>query len=170
MNIIEQSKKYACISHANTNHHYDFDKPYSVHLEMVHNMAKHFISLVNEEDQDDVLAACWTHDIIEDARQTYNDVLKNTNSNVAELTYALTNEKGRNRDARANKAYFEGIRHLENASFIKLCDRIANVTYSKQTRSSMFKKYQKENEFFLESIDTYGLDIMVQYLNEIFDK
>lgn len=169
MNIIEKSKQYACVSHANTNHYYDYDKPYSTHLEMVYNMAKHFISLVNDEDHNDVLAACWTHDIIEDARQTYNDVLENTNRTVAELTYALTNEKGRNRLSRANKEYYEGIRHFENASFIKLCDRIANVTYSKQSKSGMYLKYKKENDHFIASIDTYGLTIMVEYLDNIFN-
>jgi len=167
MNIVEKSKKYACESHANTNHYYDFDKPYSTHLNMVYNIAKHFISLVNDEDQDNVLAACWTHDIIEDARQTYDDVLKNTNKTIADITYALTNEKGKNRKERANNKYFEGIRNIPNSSFVKLCDRIANVTYSKKNKSPMFIKYKKENSIFVKSIDQFGLKPMIQYLDDI---
>lgn len=169
MNIIEKTKKYACESHANTNHHYDFGVPYESHLKMVHDFAKHFISLVNDEDHENVLAACWTHDIIEDARQTYNDVLTNTNYIIAELTYALTNNKGKNRDERANKDYYDGINDTPNASFIKLCDRIANITYGRTNRPGLFKKYKKENAHFIASLNTYGLNAMVDYLDDIFN-
>ena len=37
------------------------------------------------------------HDVIEDARQIYNDVRQQLGETVAELAYSLTNEKGRNR-------------------------------------------------------------------------
>ncbi|WP_298473442.1 hypothetical protein [uncultured Maribacter sp.] len=63
--------------------------------------------------------ACWVHDIIEDARETYIDVLENTNVTIAELAYALTNEKGRTRKERANDAYYRGIQKTPNASFVK---------------------------------------------------
>ena len=33
------------------------------------------------------------HDVIEDCRETYNDVNKATNEEIPELAYALTNEK-----------------------------------------------------------------------------
>ena len=49
---------------------------------------------------------------------------------AAEIVYALTNEKGRTRAERANERYYEGIRQTPYAPFVKLCDRLANVTYA----------------------------------------
>ena len=79
-----------------------WDQGYDYHLQRVHEVADKFIYLVAEEERENVLCACWVHDIIEDARETYNDVKKNTNETVAELAFALTNEKGKNRNERAN--------------------------------------------------------------------
>ena len=84
--------------------------------------AEKFIYLVAEEERENVLCACWVHDIIEDARETYNDVKKNTNETVAELAFALTNEKGKNRNERANDKYYQEMQETPNAVFIKYCD------------------------------------------------
>ena len=66
--------------------------------------------------------------------------------------YAVSNEKGKNRKERANDKYYEGIRNTEGASFVKICDRIANVQYSKLTKSKMFDTYYRENEHFIKYV------------------
>ena len=162
--MLEKVIAYAKKKHKNVNQKYD-DFDYDYHLNMVYQVAKKFIHLIPKEDQENVLAACWVHDIIEDARETYNDVKKETNKTIAELAYALTNEKGRTRKERANDAYYKGIRETKNASFIKMCDRIANVQYSKSTGSKMFDIYQKENENFISKIYVPQCDEMVHHLN-----
>lgn len=149
--IIKTSKDYAVKCHSETNHLYD-GKPYSYHLNMVYDIAYKFIHLIPEHERHDVLASCWTHDVIEDCRQTYNDVKEATNLQVAELTYALTNDKGKNRKERAGDKYYEGIRKTPNAVFVKLCDRIANYKYSVDTGSRMADMYEKENESFLSQL------------------
>jgi (p)ppGpp synthase/HD superfamily hydrolase len=151
MNIIEKSKTYGTQCHRQASHYYDA-KPYEVHLQMVYDIANEFIYLVPENDRDNVLAACWVHDTIEDCRQTYNDVKAHTNETVAELAYAVTNEKGKTRKERANDKYFTGIRNTPNATFLKLCDRIANYEYSKQNNSSATPMYEKEMENFIEQL------------------
>ena len=98
------------------------------------------------------MSACWLHDVIEDARLTYNDVAKFAGYEVADIVYAVTNEKGKNRAERANHKYYEGIRLNQNAIFVKLCDRLANVDFSKDYRDNMFYTYKKENTDFLNSI------------------
>lgn len=93
-------------------------------------------------------ASAFLHDTIEDARMTYNDVVKflkefkgggfvlpegvrqHLEDQVPEIVYALTNEKGRNRGERANDLYYQGIRQTKFASFIKMCDRLANIQYT----------------------------------------
>lgn len=75
-----------------------------------------------------------------------------TNRDVAEIVYALTNEKGRTRRERANDKYYEGIRNTRFATFCKLCDRIANLEYSLSKGSDIASMYSKENPHFIRAI------------------
>jgi len=142
---------FAIEAHASVNQTYD-GKPYSVHLAMVFHQAMRFIDHIPQRDRDNVLNAVWLHDTIEDCRLTYNDIVKISNVEVAEMVYALSNEKGRSRKERANGKYYKGIRETEFATFIKLCDRLANVIYSRETNSRMFDVYKKENQDFLKHL------------------
>lgn len=115
--------------------------------------------------------AVWGHDLIEDCRVTYNDVSDKSTFVVAEIIYAVTNEKGKSRSKRANYKYYKGIRNTEGAVFVKLCDRIANVRYSKMMGSSMFGKYKKENPNFIEKLgytSNHELAPMFECLIELF--
>lgn len=143
----EHARNFAINSHSSTNHFYD-GMPYEFHLKMVVDTAKKFLHIIPEVDHSTVIAACWAHDLIEDARLTYNDVKDELGLEVAEIVYALTNEKGRTRKERANEKYYQGIRNTKNAAFVKICDRIANVEYSKSEHNSMFENYQSEFENF----------------------
>lgn len=119
---------------------------------MVAMIAQKYIDCIPKEAHNDVLAACWLHDTIEDCRLTYNDVKQVAGETVANIVYAVTNEKGRNRKERANEAYYDGIRKTMWAKYVKLCDRLANVQYSYDNMSRMFDVYQKENDDFLKSL------------------
>lgn len=142
---------FAIEAHNNTNHLYD-GKPYSVHLAMVAMIAQKYIDCIPTHAQSDVLSACWLHDTIEDCRITYNDVKQVAGETVANIVYAVTNEKGKNRKERANEAYYDGIRKTMWAKYVKLCDRVANVQYSYDNMSRMYVVYQKENDAFLQSL------------------
>lgn len=166
MTINEKARVYAIEKHRDANHMYD-QYPYEFHLQMVVNAAEQFLYLIPEEAQQNVLAGCWTHDIIEDARETYNDVKKVLNEDVAELAYALTNDKGKTRSERAGEKYYQGIRNTPYATFIKLCDRIANATHSKNTNSRMLELYRKENPTFIEKLYDEKYTDIIQYLKDI---
>ncbi len=136
-----------------------------------------------------VIPAVYGHDLIEDTRVTYNDVLhrasmhegKYHGERIADIIYVLTNEKGKTRKERANDKYYEGIRATPGAVFIKLCDRIANVKYGVMVAGSMVGKYEKENLSFLQSLGITneanqiigGLsnpyEPMVRYLTKLFN-
>jgi (p)ppGpp synthase/HD superfamily hydrolase len=163
------AKNYAVECHRSTNHLYD-DGPYEVHLTHVSSIAKRpqFLELIPETDREMVVAACWAHDTIEDTRQTYNDVKKVLGLDVAEIVYALTNEKGRTRKDRASAVYYEGIRNTPYAVFVKLCDRIANVEHSKSKGSRMFEVYGRETPDFIDSIYDAKYELMFAYLRSIF--
>jgi len=187
-----------CIEqHASTNHMYDTYLPYEFHLRMVAHVAnqyKHQLDdsvdyFTGKKEYDrgsDItvtlrtacLRAAWGHDLIEDCRVSYNDVKAVLGQEAADIIYAVTNEKGKNREERANDKYYEGIRNTKGAVFVKLCDRIANVQYSKMTGSRMFEMYKKENRHFTEALglregsavfsghECYPL---YSYLNKLFE-
>ena len=166
MSIIEKARSYAIGCHERTLHLYD-GKPYVTHLQMVVDTANKFIYLVPLEHRDNVVAACWVHDVIEDCRQTYNDVKKQTNEEIAELAYALTNEKGRTRKERANDKYYDGIRQTPFASFVKVCDRIANYEYSKKQSSAMVGVYEKEMQEFISKLYDARFEELFRYLRSL---
>jgi len=165
-NIKIKAQLYAERMHLLVNHKYDIH-PYRYHLKMVVAIANKYIELIPKKDKDTVIAGCWVHDVIEDIRVNYTDLLYKTNLVVAEYAYVLTNNKGRNRAERADRSYYYEIRIYKHASFIKLCDRIANVIYSKHTKSSMFKKYQKEQQRFENELYDGRWDSMWKELNEL---
>lgn len=197
---------WVIVQHKNTNHMYDEYLPYEFHLKMVSNVFEQFkhllpknlytVELIEENYTVElieengtylvdctlyvILLACWGHDLIEDTRTSYNDVIKHLefqyykSTDVAEIIYAVTNEKGKNRGERANDKYYEGIRNTPGADFVKLCDRIANVQYSKMTKSDMFEKYKKENDNFIVKIgwndtNTHPYFEMFTYFNNLFE-
>ena len=152
--IVKKAQVFAIGKHDETNHFYEGELPYSYHLDLAFHVGLKFIYLVDKNEQENVLAAIWCHDVIEDCRVTYNDLKKETNQKVAELVYAVTNEKGKNRAERANSKYYDGIVHTKYATFIKLCDRISHVLHANKSsdigfKDSMVGKYRSENKHFL---------------------
>lgn len=167
LSIEEIAKDYAIRRHREVNHHYNALYPYAFHLQMTAEIAQKFIHLIPKEDRPDVIGGCWTHDIIEDARETYSNVKQNTNEVIAEYAYACCNEKGKTRGERANKKYYDEIKAYKHASFIKLCDRIANVTFSINEKSSMYNMYKKEFDNFYENLYDGRFDEMWNYLKQL---
>lgn len=139
--------------HRETNHLYDGYLPYEFHLRLTVQIANDFSEFIPKGMETQYKLACWGHDLIEDARCTYNDCWNELGAFVTEIIYAVTNEKGRNRAERANDKYYDGILKQEGALFVKLCDRIANVKYSHLTNSKMLEMYKKENRHFHEKLN-----------------
>lgn len=171
-------------AHTDCNHKYAADLPYSFHLKMAAAVAdqfKHLLSGKREHyvveadlmlsDYEIAKSAVYFHDAIEDARMTYNDVRKLIGEMAADAVYAVTNEKGKNRAERANDKYYQGIRETPLSTFVKLCDRIANVKYGQMVRSRMAEMYGKENPDFVKKLgynEEHPLAEMFDHLNDLF--
>jgi len=170
--ISKITRDYAVKCHSAINQQYDSYLPYEFHLRIVVRIANKFKHLVPENIFDMIEAGCWGHDVIEDTGQSYNDVKDACGTYVADLVFALTNEKGKSRKERGGEKYYEGIRNALYAPFIKLCDRIGNVEYGKMTDSKMTSMYRKENEVFCKSIscnETERYAEMFEYLNSLLN-
>lgn len=159
--------------HESVGQTYDKSLPYGHHLSMVADAAVKYGHEVVAEETDIIplIFAAFFHDSIEDARLTYNDVVAIAERfmndkqalTAAEIVYALTNDKGRTRKERAGEHYYAGIRETPYAPFVKLCDRLANMTYSfKGTNDSnnhMHEVYESEWPHFIQAISVEGSDI-----------
>lgn len=189
----EEKIKWCIERHTSTNHYYDKYLPYEFHLRMVvqafndwkyllernlFTFPRPFDESIHADATFDVIElACWGHDLMEDARVSYNDCIKNLyvsykclNEEIAEIIRAVTNYgRGRNRQERMPDFVYEDIRNTPGAIFVKLCDRIANVQYSKMTKSSMYDKYKKENPDFLIKVGADKYPEMRDYLLKLFE-
>jgi (p)ppGpp synthase/HD superfamily hydrolase len=160
--------------HTDTNHMYDKYLPYEFHLRMVVEVFKKFSHLITyENDLPAAQLGAWGHDLIEDTRCSYNDVKQHLGEQAADIVYALTNEKGKNRKERANEKYYDGIRTTPYAVFVKLCDRIANAQYSKMSGSRQHSMYKEENAAFMISLgyhEGHEYQEMFDYLVSLFNE
>jgi hypothetical protein len=166
--------------------------PYSTHLGFVEAQGEKFIYLfknaprvVNPHNYrsvsvgvDTILRlALISHDVIEDARLTYNDLLELVNTEdlgntiaaqkVVDIVYCVTDEKGKTRKDRKNDKYYSELKENKLAVFVKLADLAANTLFSKLSGSSMYKKYKKEFPSFKEKVYIEELKEMFDYVENL---
>lgn len=164
--MIDQWIKWCIKQHADTNHMYDEYLPYEFHLRMVakvHEEYKHLgISEVTGW-------AVWGHDLMEDTRTNYSGVYTQLSyltgvanaKSISEIIRAVTNDgRGRNRKERMPVVVYEDIRNTPGATMVKLCDRIANVQYSKMTKSRMIDVYRKEHNHFVMMLYHESMELL----------
>lgn len=181
---IEHIREEAYALHQRVNQTYGDGLPYGYHLDMVVDGIRAFGHLVCvcEDDVLPLFFGGYYHDSIEDARLSYNDVrrvaqsIMNTEQALmaTEIVYALTNDKGRNRSERAGENYYKGIRATPYAPFVKLCDRLANITYScsgvEAQDLHMKEVYKQEVPHFLSSISAHSDDSRLKVPHEVVIK
>ena len=169
---IEAIRQSAHQLHESVNQLYGDNLPYGYHLDMVVQGIREYGHLVCVREQDvlPLFFGGYYHDSIEDARLTYNDVMRVARQFLSEeqslmateIAYALTNDKGRTRAERAGEKYYQGIRETAYAPFVKLCDRLANITFScagdDANNRHMREVYKQEVPHFLASINPHSDD------------
>ena len=169
---IQRIKNRAHQLHESVNQTYDKIHPYGFHLDMVAESVDRYGHEVcaSETDLLPLFFGAYFHDSMEDARQTYNDVMRTAQEFMdeeqalmaVEIVYALTNDKGRTRAERAGERYYRGIRETPYAPFVKLADRLANIHYSfthtNEANAHMKTVYAGELPHFLEAINAQKED------------
>lgn len=159
----------------------DNDEPYSVHTQDVYEWVYEFRKVFKiEEDIGNTLAGANTHDTIEDAQQTYNDVMNATNKDVADITLAVTDVPAENRMLRFLLTVPKMIRD-HRALVLKVCDIGANSNYGKGRKNSMYYKYQKEwagykrhilvtaSRKYAKEIDLIEFDRLITAVDKVLD-
>jgi len=114
------------------------------------------------------------HDMIEDCGWTYNDVKEfvktaigticDSHIAIADIAYALTDEKGRNRGQRKPDKLYKAMAKDRDFVVCKLADRVVN----RERAGSMGQKYDKEYPGFRTKLYKKGMcDNMWNYLDEL---
>lgn len=165
-------KEWAVAQHERVNQTYGDGYPYKLHLNWVAAVARQFICpqtiFRNDAEVRVVINACYLHDVIEDTGVSFNDVKDECGAMLANIAFALTNEKGKTRAERANDKYYKGIRAVKFADYVKLADRIANMEYNLKFGGSMLKKYRAEREEFIIKLEVrHKYPAMVEYLETL---
>lgn len=123
--VEERARRYASKAHAEAGQRRKFtDEPYIVHPAAVVELVR---SVSHSED---MLAAAWLHDTVEDTASTLDDIRRHFGGNIASLVAMLTNSgdaAGQSRVAR-KVAHFQHSQHATpQAQTIKLADIIDNT-------------------------------------------
>ena len=141
-------------------------KPYIYHLDNVFNEAIEFQDCLNgyyaqkhrlsDNYQQEITYLCYTHDIIEDCEISEWDLANITSVDNASRTKILSTNKSKHVD----DYYSQISKDLVN-TFVKLCDRLANVRFSVKNPSEkstkVLIKYKNHQplikEYFIQHIE-----------------
>ena len=120
------------------------------------NLACHALSMGISEDE--IIAACMLHDVVEDCGKTLDELP--VNDETREIVKLLTHEKTTpaNRD-RMMKEYYDAITENPKAALIKCIDRCNNMTTMAWglSRDRIFRMIKETEEYYpklIEAIDT----------------
>lgn len=163
---ILKAKEFALKYHKNMYGSY----PYSFHLNQVYNCLKYF-GITDPV----ILAVAWLHDSLEDTELMYEDIFENFGKEIADLTYLLTDKRGKNRRERQEKTY-PLIAEDQRGRILKIGDRICNMTQSQHEQEKQWLMYEKEYKFFKETLfkeelpnGGLGLDLIEMKMRSYLD-
>jgi len=141
-----RAREFAAKAHASQKYG---DKPYVTHLDRVAELAKEF-------GRPELVEAAYLHDVLEDTLITRAEMAKEFGEATTKLVEAVTNDDPTApRKERAKATYPKILAAGEKAIFLKLCDRLANVTAAKKEgNDGLLKMYRGEHEAFKDAL--YG--------------
>jgi (p)ppGpp synthase/HD superfamily hydrolase len=147
---------------------------YMIHIRMVVDfLYKHGNVFKTAGDTINTIGASFAHDLIEDAKQTYNDIKKIGGKDVADITLGVTDVPAENRLMKHLLTMGKTVRDYR-AIILKLADIYANTSYSKKEGSSMYEKYVEEYSYrkaiFKKALSWYKDDINQFELIDIWNE
>jgi len=150
MTNAEKAKAYAELKHAGQIHG---TRPFVTHLTEV-------VSALHEFGyyDDDLTAAAWLHDVVEDTTTTITEIYSEFGSRIGDLVDALTDGPGATRMEKKAHPY-KTIPTVDGAVIVKLADRIANVrfTISEGSDAEHYRMmYKKEHAGFCKALSKKG--------------
>jgi (p)ppGpp synthase/HD superfamily hydrolase len=172
--LINKAKDYAFKKHNQPSDCQRYGSaPYSSHLEDVVNVINRYKYLLQDDEHEDVITSGFLHDCVEDTDTTPNMLKRMFNERIASIVLRVSNERGWDKKEILFKT-LPKIWQCPLAKFVKMCDRIANGTNSKNGDSDkskrMYKRYLEEYPIFRYALKTEGeYGEMWKELDELFE-
>ena len=148
------------------NQFYDEGITYSFHTNVVLLQGEKFLHLITDNiNKFIVKCGLKGHDLIEDARLSYNDIKESLKKilikngilefyhkdevekicvDIAEIVFQCSDFRGMSREERKPIQYYNELSQNKLAIFVKISDIIGNVKYGLLTNSSKLENYKKE--------------------------
>ncbi len=164
-------EEFARKAYTDANCEYD-GKSYMIHVDMVVDVfSKHIQIFNNSSDVVNTHAATLCHDLMEDARLSYNNILEATNKDVADIVLAVSDTPDANRLLRHLATMSRTVKDYR-AIILKMCDIYANASYSKDHKSSMNKAYAEEyiyrRPIFKKALNWYSDNLNKYHLEQFW--
>ena len=168
---IENFAAFARKAHEDANCLYD-GKSYSIHLSDVEEgIDKYETVFLHHKDYYIARKGASGHDLIEDAKLTFNDIKDASNRRVAQVILAVTDVHEENRLLRHLFTMGKTVKDYV-AIILKMADIRANGLYSKTHGSSMYKKYLEEYYYrrpiFKKALNWYMKDLDAEILKDFW--
>ena len=145
---------------------------YIYHVDMVvNNLIEYKNIFINKDDYISTYIAGYYHDCIEDAQLSFNDIKYVSNVVVAKIVLAVTDVHEENRLLRHLMTMGKTVKDYR-AIILKLCDIKANAKYSRDNKSSMYKKYVEEYAYrkpiFKKALTWYSNELNMDIVNRLW--
>jgi (p)ppGpp synthase/HD superfamily hydrolase len=167
MPLVKKARDFAIEAHGKQKYG---DHPYIVHPEAVAGLLEYF-----GFGDEDLMAAAYLHDTLEDTKTTFGDLVRHFGTEVASLVYLVTDKPGKNRAERHALTYTDTAKYSD-AVALKLCDRIANVEASLDggnlnPSNRLYEMYKNEHKQFTAYLYTNdpNHEVMWHYLHDLLD-
>ena len=161
----EKIEKYAEKCYADANCKYG-SGTYMVHIHMVVDFVlTHGEVFKTLNDASLTIGGAFCHDLMEDAKQTYNDISKVAGKEIADIALNVTDVPAENRLMKHLLTMGKTVRDYR-AIILKIADMYCNAAYSKESGSGMYKKYVAEYTY-RKPIFQMALAWYVDNLNQV---
>jgi len=146
MKNIDEIRNYSQLCYDNSNCLYD-GKNYFTHIDMVANIVVLNSTVFNNTiDYENTYRSAFTHDLLEDTKETWNNISKVCGRDVANITLAVTDVIAENRLMKHLLTMSKTVKDYR-AIILKMADICANASYSKEHCTSMYPKYVEEYQY-----------------------
>jgi (p)ppGpp synthase/HD superfamily hydrolase len=158
MDLKEKARKVAKEQHGNKRRKYGEKELYYNHPFGVAERLEEFDEYrINEN----IIAAAYLHDTIEDTPMDYEALKAQFNEKIAELVRELTSDSSKYNSNKEDSKYLAKAKYLtdkinkmsKEARIIKLADRENNVSSLSECSVSFAHRYAKETEYILTHLD-----------------
>lgn len=145
MSVVEKAKNFALRFHGDQTHG---SLKIVDHLTAVSDKLASVLDDIGDyRFSDDVIAAAWLHDVIEDTPVVYEDLVGVFGSFIANIVLAVTDSEGKNRMERHINTYWR-TRTNSYAVLVKMSDRWHNHKRSIELNEKFVKMYADEYVYF----------------------